>query len=95
MKTRGIEAITPKPQLSAPGKGHKIYPYLLRNRKVSKVDEVWCTDITYIPMATGHAYLNAIMDWHSRCVELGTEQHCRYSDVHANSGEGTSEWTAT
>ena len=64
----GIEAIAPKPKLSVPGKGHKIYPYLLRDRKVSEVDEVWCTDITYIPMATGHAYLIAIMDWHSRAV---------------------------
>ena len=68
MRTMGIEAIAPKPKLSIPGKGHKIYPYLLRDRKVSEVDEVWCTDITYIPMATGHAYLIAIMDWHSRAV---------------------------
>ena len=68
MRMMGIEAIAPKPKLSAPAKGHKIYPYLLRNGKVSEVDEVWCTDITYIPMATGHAYLIAIMDWHSRAV---------------------------
>jgi putative transposase len=56
MRTMGIEAIAPKPKLSAPAKGHKIYPYLLRNWKVSDVGEVWCTDITYIPMATGNAY---------------------------------------
>ena len=68
MRTMGIKAIAPKPKLSARAKGHQIYPYLLRNRKVSEVDEVWCTDITYIPMATGHAYLVAIMDWHSRAV---------------------------
>ena len=68
MKTMGIEAIAPKAKLSAPAKGHKIYPYLLRNRKFSKVDEVWCTDITYIPMPIGHADLIAIMDWHSRAV---------------------------
>ena len=68
MRTMGIEAIAPKPKLSSPGKGHKIYPYLLRDRKVNEVDEVWCTDMTYMPMATGHAYLIAIMDWHSRAV---------------------------
>ena len=66
MRTMGIEAIAPKPKLSSPGKGHKIYPYLLRDRKVNEVDEVWCTDITYIPMRRGFLYLVAIMDWHSR-----------------------------
>ena len=66
MKVMGIEAIAPKPPLSQPAPGHKVYPYLLRHRKITEVDEVWCTDITYIPLATGHAYLIAIMDWHSR-----------------------------
>jgi putative transposase len=68
MKVMGIEAIAPKPSLSVPAAGHKVYPYLLRSRKVTRVDEVWCTDITYIPMAHGHAYLIAVMDWHSRAV---------------------------
>lgn len=68
MKVMGIEAIAPKPPLSQPAPGHKVYPYLLRHRKITEVDEVWCTDITYIPMPTGHAYLIAIMDWHSRAV---------------------------
>lgn len=68
MKVMGIEALVPKPSLSTPNKNHKIYPYLLRNLTVTEVDQVWCTDITYIPMERGHAYLVAIMDWKSRAV---------------------------
>lgn len=68
MKVMGIEALAPKPSLSAPNKEHKIYPYLLRNLTVTEVDQVWCSDITYIPMEKGHAYLVAIMDWKSRAV---------------------------
>ena len=68
MKTMGIEAIAPKPPMSIPAPGHKIYPYLLRHTRVTDVDQVWCADITYIPMAHGHVYLTAIMDWHSRAV---------------------------
>ena len=68
MKVMGIEALVPKPSLSIPNKNHKIYPYLLRDLKVTEVDQVWCTDITYLPMEKGHAYLVAIMDWKSRAV---------------------------
>lgn len=68
MKVMGIEALVPKPSLSIPNKKHKIYPYLLRDLKVTEVDQVWCADITYIPMEKGHAYLVAIMDWKSRAV---------------------------
>jgi putative transposase len=68
MGVMGIEAIAPKPPLSQPAPGQKVYPYLLRHREITDVDEVWCTDITYIPMATGHAYLITIMDWQSRAV---------------------------
>ena len=70
MRKMGIRAIYRAPRTSLPGKGaeHKVYPYLLRNRKVKAADEVWCTDITYIPMRRGHAYLVAIMDWHTRSV---------------------------
>jgi putative transposase len=68
MRIMGLEALVPKPSTSVPAKGHKIFPYLLRNRDVSTVDEVWCADITYIPMEKGHAYLVAVMDWHSRAV---------------------------
>ena len=68
MKIMGIEALVPNPCTSKPNKENHIYPYLLRNRAIKEVDEVWCADITYIPMQKGHAYLVAIMDWHSRAV---------------------------
>lgn len=68
MRIMGIESLAPKPNTSKPCKENKTYPYLLRKRKITKADEVWCTDITYIPMAKGHVYLIAVMDWHTRAV---------------------------
>ncbi len=68
MREMGIQAIYPRPRLSQPGKGHKIYPYLLRDLKISDSDQVWCTDITYIPLGRTHVYLSAVMDWSSRYV---------------------------
>jgi len=68
MEVLGIEAVYPKPKLSQPGEGHKIYPYLLRGLKVERVNQVWSTDITYIRMAQGFVYLVAVMDWFSRYV---------------------------
>ena len=68
MKIMGIEALVPKPNTSKPNKANHIYPYLLRHHKVTEVNEVWCADITYIPMQKGHAYLVAVMDWHTRAV---------------------------
>src|SRR5215217_5673116 len=68
MRLMGLEAIYPKPKLSLPGQGHKIYPYLLRSVKVERVDQVWSTDITYVPLSTGFMYLAAIIDWYSRYV---------------------------
>lgn len=68
MEVMGIEAIYPKPKLSQPGAGHKIYPYLLRDVAVTRVNQVWSTDITYIPMAHGFVYVVAVMDWFSRFV---------------------------
>ena len=68
MKRMGIEAIYRRPRTSKPGPGHKIYPYLLRGVVVGRPDQVWCTDITYIPMARGFVYLVAIVDWFSRRV---------------------------
>jgi putative transposase len=65
----GIETIWCRPRrTSIPDNGHRKYPYLLKGRKISEADEVWCTDITYIPMPQGHAYLCAVMDWHTRYV---------------------------
>jgi putative transposase len=68
MAVMGLEAVYPKPKLSQPGEGHKIYPYLLEGIEVKRVNQVWSTDITYIRMAQGFAYLVAVMDWHSRFV---------------------------
>ena len=68
MRIMGLEAVAPKPNLSKPAKGHKIYPYLLRGVTIDGPDHVWSTDITYIPMAKGFLYLTAVMDWYSRYV---------------------------
>jgi putative transposase len=68
MRVMGLEAIYPKPRLSLAGKGHRIYPYLLRGVKVERRDQVWSTDITYVPMPSGFMYLAAVIDWFSRYV---------------------------
>lgn len=68
MELMGIEAVYPKPKLSQPGEAHKIYPYLLDGVEVSRINQVWSTDITYIRMAQGFVYLVAVMDWFSRYV---------------------------
>lgn len=68
MQQMGIQALYPKKGTSRPGKGHKIYPYLLKGLEISRSNQVWATDITYLPMAKGFVYLVAIMDWHSRKV---------------------------
>jgi putative transposase len=64
----GHEAIWCKPRTSIPDTGHRKYPYLLRELKIDRPNQVWCTDITYVPMPGGHAYLCAVMDWYSRKV---------------------------
>ena len=68
MRIMGIEAVYPKPRTSRPHPQHKIYPYLLRGLAINATNQVWATDITFIPMASGYMYLVAIMDWHSRKV---------------------------
>lgn len=68
MREMGLQAICPKPSTSTPHPEHKVYPYLLRNMAIERVDQVWSTDITYIPMGEGHLYLCAVMDWKSRYV---------------------------
>jgi putative transposase len=68
MRQMGLEAIYPKPKTSKRHPKHKIYPYLLRNLRIDRPDQVWCTDITYIPLARGFMYLIAVMDWYSRKV---------------------------
>jgi putative transposase len=68
MRTMGLEAIYPKRRLSIKDHDHKIYPYLLQGVTAERPDQVWATDITYIPLARGYAYLVAILDWFSRYV---------------------------
>ena len=68
MRLMGIEAIYPKRRTTWPGAGHKIYPYLLRNVEVIRPNQVWASDITYVPLRHGFLYLVAIMDWYSRYV---------------------------
>jgi putative transposase len=64
----GVETIWCRPRTTIPDDGHRKYPYLLRNLAVTRPDEVWCADITYVPMERGRGYLCAVMDWHSRKV---------------------------
>ena len=68
MKRMGIEALYRRPNTSKPTPGHKIFPYLLRKLPVTRANQVWAMDITYIPMARGFVYLTAVVDWFSRKV---------------------------
>jgi putative transposase len=68
LRLMGLEAIYPKPRLSKPAPGHRIFPYLLRSAQIDKPDDVWATDITYVRMRHGFVYLTAVMDWWSRFV---------------------------
>jgi putative transposase len=68
MATMGICAVYPRPRTSKPHPEHRVYPYLLRDLAIDRPGQVWCADVTYIPMRRGFMYLVAIMDWHSRRV---------------------------
>lgn len=68
MRLMGLEAVAPRSRTSQPAPGHRKYPYLLKGLSVDRPDQVWCADITYIPMERGFAYLVAIMDWNTRAV---------------------------
>ena len=68
MRLLGLAAIYQRPNTSKPAAAHKIYPYLLRGMAIERVNQVWCSDVTYIPMAKGFLYLVVIMDWVSRAV---------------------------
>lgn len=93
MRQMGIEALYRRPRTSKPAPGHRIYPYLLRDVAVTRPNQVWAADITYIPMARGFVYLAAVLDWFSRralswrvsitmeadfCVEAVEEALARY-----------------
>src|SRR5262249_29914554 len=68
MQVMGLEAIYPKPKLSAPGANHKVYPYLLRGGAIERPDQVWSTDITSVGLPGGFMYLCCVIDWYSRYV---------------------------
>jgi putative transposase len=68
MTLMGLEAVHPKPRTSVAAPGAKAYPYLLRDRTLTRIDEVWSSDITYIPVRHGFMYLTAVIDWFSRYV---------------------------
>ena len=68
MRLMGLQALGPKPKTSGPSAQHRVYPYLLRGRRIDRPNQVWAADITYIPMARGFLYLVAVMDWCSRYV---------------------------
>jgi len=81
MQRMGLQAITPGPHTSKPHPENQIYPYLLRNMKIERVNQVWSTDITYIPMKHGFMYLAAVIDWRSRYVlawELSNTMECSF-----------------
>jgi len=68
MRLMGITAIYPRRRTTWPGAGHKIYPYLLRDVRITRPNQVWSSDITYLPLRHGFLYLVAVMDWYSRYV---------------------------
>ena len=68
MRQMGLRALYPRPRTSQPGAGHTVYPYRLRGLSIERPNQVWATDICYMPMARGFMYLVAIMDWYSRRV---------------------------
>src|SRR5436309_7675044 len=68
MAQMGLEAIFPRPRTTIPATGARVYPYLLRDRVLTRVDEVWSSDITYVPMRHGFMYLTVVIDWFSRYV---------------------------
>ena len=111
MKLMGIQAIYPgRNNTSKPNKAHRIYPYLLGDVEINRSNQVWCTDITYLPMAKGFAYLVAIMDWHSRkvlswrvsnvmdtdfCIEALNEAISRYGAPEIFNSDQGAQFTST
>ncbi len=68
MRKMGIQSVAPKPYTSKACPQNKIYPYLLRNLEIIMPDQVWCSDLTYIPVQKGFVYVTAVMDWYGRYV---------------------------
>lgn len=81
MRVMGLVSVAPQPNTSRKSPGHPVYPYLLRDLSVDRPNQVWCSDVTYLPLAHGFLYLTAIMDWHSRKVlswRLSTTQDASF-----------------
>ena len=110
MKRMGIEALYRRPNTSKPAPGHTIFPYLLRKLPVTRPNQVWATDITYIPMARGFVYLAAVVDWFSRkvlawrlsitldaafCIEAVEEAIARYGKPEIFNSDQGSQFTST
>ena len=110
MKRMGIEALYRRPNTSKPAPGHTIFPYLLRKLTVTRPNQVWATDITYIPMARGFVYLAAVVDWFSRkvlawrvsitldaafCIEAVEEAIARYGRPEIFNTDQGSQFTIT
>ena len=109
MKRMGIEALYRRPNTSKPAPGHTIFPYLLRKLPVTRPNQVWATDITYIPMARGFVYLVAVVDWFSRkvlawrlsitldvafCIEAVEEAIARYGKPEIFNSDQGSQFTS-
>ncbi len=109
MRLMGIEAIYQKPNSSKPHPEHRVYPYLLNGLTIDRPNQVWATDITYIPMPKGFLYLVVIMDWYSRkvlswrlsntmdvdfCVEALEEAHVMYGKPEIFNSDQGSQFTS-
>lgn len=110
MRQLGIEAIYPKPRLSQRHPDHPVFPYLRRGVSIERANQVWCTDMTYLPVLKGHVYLVAVMDWYSRkvlawavsntmevtfCVEALQGALARYGSPEIFNSDQGAQFTAT
>src|SRR5262249_14838330 len=98
MKRMGIEALYRRPRTTKPEPGHKIYPYLLRGIEITRPNQVWGMDITYIPMARGFVYLAVVLDWFSRRVlswRLSITISVKYEEVYLRAYDSVSEARAS
>jgi putative transposase len=94
MRLMNIQSVLPKPNTSKPNKEHKKYPYLLRNRIIRRPQEVWATDITYIPMEKGFLYLTVVMDWYSRFILSWELSNCMDTSFCIQVFESALKWGA-
>ena len=94
MREMGIEAIYPNKRINCKTEGHKVYPYLLNNLDIYRSDLVWCSDISYIPLKNGTAYLTVVMDWYSRYIvswELSMSQDSSFCSTALKTALSTSQ----